>query len=138
MKLPGLNHCKRGLKTTDMHCKFLLFLLALVLISCQSDDSLKPQKLSSCNDSRYVRDKAITNREAIVFRKTTQGTTVYYLNLSDVAGYIAPVTACNLPDQFKKDKLAVRISGYHLIYILATAQDAQAGIPIELTEIAPQ
>jgi hypothetical protein len=33
-----------------------------------------------------------------------------------VAGFAAPWTPCNLPDAYKKDKLAVRINGYTLTF----------------------
>ena len=112
----------------------LLPLFLLVLIGCKSDDNLKPQNPSSCNDSRYTRGRTLNDQDAIVVKNTALGPNVFYLNVSDVAGFSAPVSVCNLPEQFKKDKLAVRISGYFLTYT-GTGQEVQLLMPIELTRI---
>lgn len=121
--------------------KFTSFivLLFLTLTGCSSDKAIKPIDLSGCTDKKYTRVKQLQNVTTIVLARTYTSTngssfTNYYLDQPDVAGFAIPWVACNLPDAYKKDKLAVRINGYTLTYQGIESENS-IGSPIELTYI---
>ncbi|GAB4023244.1 hypothetical protein GCM10028773_39560 [Spirosoma koreense] len=99
-----------------------------------------PVDLWGCNDATtmYTRVKELKAVETIVIAKsytTSAGNfTIFYLDQPDVSGLNVPWVACNLPDAYKKDRLAVRINGYTLTYP-GMESDNSIGSPIELTRI---
>ena len=124
-------------KLTSMKLAPFLFLLFIALPSCHSDKAIKPVDLSGCNDMKYTRAKQLNDVATFIIAKTRASVTGssftdYYLDQPD--SFAIPWVACNLPEAYKKDHLAVRINGYTLTYP-GMEKDNSIGNPIELTRI---
>lgn len=121
------------------------FLTSLVFIisfaACQSDDKIAPiapVELSGCSNPVFTRVKEIKDVKTRIIAQTYTGTTghdntIYFIDQPD-SGFTVPWLACNLPDQYKKHNLAIRISGYTLTYP-GIERSNSIGSPIELARI---
>lgn len=115
-------------------------LLLLVLTDCRTKRSIEPVSgLPACQDPQYTRAKQLLDINTVIIAKTyTTATgdrfTKYYLDQPDVPGFTVPWAPCNLPQPYQKNGLAVRISGYVLVFSGTEAANT-AGNPIELSQI---
>jgi len=113
-----------------------LFVLVLVAMGC--NDKINPVSPAACESSYYSRGRELNNVETMVLAKTSitpsGAITIYYLENPDVPGLTSPFAPCNLPKEFQKDKLAVRITCYQLTWPDMENQNSY-GLPIELTRI---
>ncbi len=117
-------------------------LTALMFISlfsdCQPENKIAPLELSGCSNPVFTRVKEIKDVKTRIVAQTYTGTTghdntIYFIDQPD-SGFTVPWLACNLPDEYKKHNLAIRISGYTLTYP-GIERSNDTGSPIELTRI---
>ena len=120
--------------------KVLITLLVFIILlsGCQSDKNIAPVNLSGCSNPIYTRVKELKDVRTVIIAKTYTAITgsnftTYFIDHPDT-GFNVPWLACNLPEQYKKDNLTVRISGYTLTYP-GIEKSNDNGNPIELTRI---
>jgi hypothetical protein len=114
--------------------RLLCFILGLIFfISCEKN---KPDLTSSC--AGYIRTEAVSNVPATVNRQRVNGqpTGNYRLVLDPISysSYAQPLAVCNLPQQFQKDSLGVKVSGYYLTYPGFELMNGSA-LPFEIADI---
>ena len=112
--------------------------LVVVLFSTGCHDKIKPVAPAVCDNPFYSRGRELKSVDTYVLVKTSitpmGAITNYYIENPDVPGLGSPYAPCNLPKEFQKDKLAVRISGFQLTWPDMENQNYY-GLPIELTRI---
>ena len=115
----------------------VLFLLAMTA-ACKDSDKVKPENPAPCSSSDYVQTEEFKSAEMFVVSSsifaTTETIKFYFLSTTEIpadTGYWIP---CNLPKQFQKDKLAVRISGHKMLYV-GKGSILAPGPPVEITRI---
>ncbi len=120
--------------------KDLLASLVLIslLSSCDPNKKIAPVEPDGCSNSAYTRVTEIKDVKTRIIAKTYPSTTgndltVYLIDQPD-SGFTVPWFACNLPEQYKKHNLQIRISGYRLTYP-GIERSNDIGSPIEITRI---
>jgi hypothetical protein len=112
---------------------FFLLIGLIFFISCEKNE---PDLTSTC--AGYTRTESVSNVLATVNRQRVNGqpTEVYNIVLDPVSyrSYTTSLAACNLPQQFQKDGLSLKLSGYYLTYPGLELMNVPAP-PFEITDI---
>jgi len=117
-------------------------LLILSLMSCKSENNPetgneKKLSVAPCTDAKYTYLKEFSEVETIIVARSYSNPPeikmLYFIKIPGSDGSI-DWFACNFPDAFKKDNLAVRISGHQLTFPGIEATD-MIGVPFELSSI---
>lgn len=115
---------------------FLGLVILLSVLSACRKESLD-SKTSRCQNAAYPYERtsevhlvSTTVRAAVM---NNQPINEYWIYPSD-SRQVGPLTPCNLPIEFQKDSLKVKISGYMLSFPGMEYMDLTA-FPFEVTEI---
>ena len=117
--------------------RLLFFLIGLIFfVGCNKNE---PDLTSSCDG--FTRTESVSNVLGTVNRQKVNGqpTGNYILVLDPISysSYATPLAVCNLPQQFQKDSLGIKVSGYYLTYPGFELTNVSA-LPFEITDIQPR
>lgn len=107
---------------------FLLIILAVDLISCKDDTSLDGFQCSWPKGTKI--SYQIDDFETTILKEQSE---YYFYYAHGSSSYLGKYFVCNLPNEAKKDSLAVTISGY----VMETPDTGglKPGYPFEMTTI---
>ena len=108
------------------------FFLVLAIVLFTGCDKVDPVSLPGCNDDMYGNaERFRTFKNVNAYVDTLSNATVYCIKEANSDVLWIP---CNLPEEYKKSKLAIRISG-NMLYFPGSETWNTIGIPVELTSI---
>jgi len=117
-----------------------LFLLIALLTGC---NRIEPAQPSACSDPQFgggSRSGYLDNVKTYVFTRTgtrpdSSQITTYFIRNQDSDSELSQVyIPCNLPDEYQKDNLSIRFSGY-ILYFPGDEHTNSIGSVVEITSI---